>query len=62
MKFLLGINKLLTVGVAVTLIGIAGVALTNTPANRAKADGPPPPPAVTASVAIVTSREHRTDR
>jgi multidrug efflux system membrane fusion protein len=57
-KYLLGINKLLTASVAVTLIGIAaGVALTNTPASRARADSPPPPPAVTASVAVVTSRE-----
>jgi multidrug efflux system membrane fusion protein len=58
MKFLLGINKLLTVGVAIMLIGIAaGVALMNVPAGRAKADSPEPAPAVTASVAVVTSRE-----
>jgi membrane fusion protein, multidrug efflux system len=58
MKFLIGFNKLLTAGVAAALIAIAvATALFNTPASRARAQGAEPPPAVTASVAVVTSRE-----
>ena len=58
MKFLIRFNKLLTAGVAAALITIAvATALFNTPASRAKAQSAEPPPAVTASVAVVTSRE-----
>jgi membrane fusion protein, multidrug efflux system len=58
MKFLLGINKLLTAGVAATLIALAAsLALMHAPASRARADNPEPAPAVSASVAIVTARE-----
>jgi membrane fusion protein, multidrug efflux system len=58
MKFLLRINRILTIGVAVALIGIAaGVALMNAPASRAKAESESPAAAVAASVAVVTSRE-----
>jgi multidrug efflux system membrane fusion protein len=58
MKFLLGINRLVTALVAVVLIGLAvAVGLVNAPGSRAKAQSPDPAPAVTASVAVVTSRE-----
>jgi multidrug efflux system membrane fusion protein len=58
MNFLIRFNKLLTAGVAAALITIAvATALFNTPASRAKAQSAEPPPAVTASVAVVTSRE-----
>ncbi len=58
MRFLLGINRLLTAGVALILIGVAvGVAFLNVQPGRAKADAPEPPPAVVASVAVVTARE-----
>lgn len=58
MKFLLHINKLLTAGVAVTLIGVAaGVTLMDAPAGRAKAENAETPPPVVASVAVVTAQE-----
>ncbi|MDQ8729760.1 efflux RND transporter periplasmic adaptor subunit [Bradyrhizobium sp. LHD-71] len=59
MKILLGINKLFTAGVAITLLGVAGgVAFLNGPADRAKAESAAEAPAaVVASVAVVSARE-----
>jgi multidrug efflux system membrane fusion protein len=58
MKFLLGINRLLTAGVALILIGVAvGVAFLNVQHGRARAEATEPAPAVVASVAVVTAHD-----
>jgi multidrug efflux system membrane fusion protein len=59
MKILLGINRLLTAGVALVLLGLAagGVVLMGGSTNRAKADATPAPTAIEAAVAVVTPRD-----
>ena len=60
MKILLGINRLLTAGVALALLGLAAggvVLMGGGSANRAKADAPQPPAAIEAAVAVVTPRD-----
>src|SRR5882724_11660562 len=60
MKILLGINRLLTAGVALALLGLAagGVVLMGGPLTRAKAEATQAaPPAIEAAVAVVTPRE-----
>jgi multidrug efflux system membrane fusion protein len=59
MKIILGINKLLTAGVALLLLGLAagGVVLMGGSNIRAKAEMSPAPPAIEAAVAVVTPRE-----
>lgn len=60
MKILLGINKILTAGVAVGLLAVAAGGVTlmgGGSAERAKAEATQPPPAIEASVAVVTPRE-----
>lgn len=59
MKILLGINKLLTAGVALLLLGLAagGVVLMGGSANRAKAEATPAPTAIEAAVAVVTPHD-----
>jgi multidrug efflux system membrane fusion protein len=59
MKILLGINRLLTAGVALVLLGLAagGVVLMGGSTNRAKAEATPAPVAIEAAVAVVTPRD-----
>lgn len=59
MKILLGINRLLTAGVALVLLGLAagGVVLMGGSTNRAKAEVTPAPVAIEAAVAVVTPRD-----
>jgi membrane fusion protein, multidrug efflux system len=59
MKILLGINRLLTAGVALALLGLAagGVVLMGGSTNRAKAEATPAPVAIEAAVAVVTPRD-----
>lgn len=61
MKILLSINRLLTAGVAILLLGVAAggvVLMGDGSTNRAKAEATQAaPPAIEAAVAVVTSRD-----